>query len=127
MFLLSKSVSSSYSQLGIILFIQIIFLTLLRGLFQDIFGSEYLIYLGPFMIPLGILFLASIIRLIYNLGVNKRYITFVLLLLFTAIALRVSTVFFISDAYLRSNYSMISSLLILILQITCVYFMCINL
>ena len=127
LFNLNKSVSSSYGHLAIIFFIMVTTLTLVRGIFHDIFGQEYLNYLGPLMLPVGLLFLAFMVRLIKNLGVNEKFVKFILGLLVSAIILRLSTVFVINDIQVKSIFSLLSSFLLLILQSTCIYFMCINL
>ena len=124
---LNKSVSSSYGHLAIIFFIMVTILTLVRGVFHDIFGTEYLSYLGPLVVPIAILFFVFMVRLIKNLGVNERFVKFILALLFSAILLRLITVLLISDTFLKFILSSISSSLLLIMQSICVYFMSHNL
>ena len=124
---LNKSVSSSYGHLAIIFFIMATILTLVRGVFRDIFGEEYMSYLAPLFIPIGILFFVFIVRLIKNLGVNERFVKFILGLLASAILLRLITVLIISDTDLKFISSLLSSSLLLVMQSICVYFMSKNL
>ena len=126
-FKFNKSVSSSYGHLAIVFFIMATILTLVRGVFHDIFGDEYLRYLVPLVVPFGILFFVFIVRLIKNLGVHERFVTFILSLLVSAVLLRFITVLLISDAQLKFIFSLVSSSLLLCMQAICVYFMCINL
>ena len=127
LFKLNKSVSSSYGHLAIVFFIMATILTVIRGVFHDIFGEPYLNYLGPIVAPFGVLFFVFIVRLIINLGVNERFVKFILALLGTAVLFRVATVFLISDTHLKFIFSLLSSSLLLIMQSICVYFMSVNL
>ena len=127
LFKLNKSVGSSYGHLAIIFFIMATMLTLVRGVFHDIFGEEYLSYLVPLVLPVGVLFFIFMVRLIRNLGVNKRFVRFILTLLASAIILRLITVLMVSDEQLKFIFSSLSSSLLLIMQAICVYFMCVNL
>lgn len=127
LFKLNKSVSSSYGHLAIIFFIMATILTVVRGVFHDIFGEQYLNYLGPTIAPFGVLFFVFIVRLIKNLGVNELFLKFILGLLATAVILRFATVFTISDTGLKLIFSLLSSSMLLIMQSICVYFMSANL
>lgn len=126
-FKLDKSITSSYGHLATVFFILVTLLTLIRGIFQDIFGDNYLTYLIPLFMPLGISFFIFMVRLIQNLGVKKFYVNLILVLLVGAIGLRISTLLFISDEQIRVISGSLSSFLILIIQCICVYFMSINL
>jgi len=127
LFKLNKSVSSSYGHLATIFFIMATCLTLVRGVFHDIFGENYLIYLGPLVMPVGILFFVFMVRVIKNLGVDKRFVNVTLGLLVVALVLRVTTVLIIRGGHLYMVLSSISSSLLIIMQFICVYFMCHNL
>jgi hypothetical protein len=126
-FRLNKSVTSSYGHLAIIFFIMTATLTIVRGVFQDIFKEAYLTYLVPLVVPMGLLFFAFIVRLIKNLGVSPLFVRCILGLLISAIILRFTTVVFIRDAQLAFVFGSVSSFLLLIMQAICVYFMCNNL
>lgn len=126
-FKLGKSVTSSYRHLAIVFFVMVTVMTLGRGVFHDMFGDAYLTYLGPLVVPIGILFFIFIVRLIKNLGVSNLFVNFILSLLISSIALRFATVFLIDNVQLKFIFSLLSSSLLLMLQSICVYFMCINL
>lgn len=123
----NKSISASYGHLAIIFFIMATILTVVRGLFHDIFGDEYLSYLVPIVVPFGALFFVFVVRLIKNLGVSKGFIQFILGLLAVAILLRLITVLIVRDVHVNFILSSLSSSLLLIMQSVCVYFMCHNL
>ncbi len=126
-FKLNTSVKSSYRHLAIIFFFMAAMLTVVRGIFHDLFGDDYLTYLAPMVIPIGVLFFVFMVRLIKNLGVNEQFVKLILLLLACAILLRLSTVFVITDDRLKFGFSVVSSSLLLFMQSICVYFMCVNL
>jgi len=117
LFRLNKSISASYGHLALIFFIMATILTVVRGVFHNIFGDEYLRYLVPIVLPFGVLFFVFMVRLIKNLGVNKRFIRFILGLLATAILLRLVTVLIIRDAQLNFIFSSVSSSLLLIMPL----------
>ena len=127
LFNLNKTASSSYRHLAIIFFLMVTILTVVRGVFHDIFGDEYLKYLAPLVLPVVVLFFVFMVRLIKNLGVKEQFFRFILGLLVSAILLRLLTIFVLSDAQPKFVFSLLSSTLLLIMQSTCVYFMCINL
>ena len=127
LFKLKTSVSSSYRHLAIVFFGMVTILTLVRGVAQDIFGDDYLTYLAPLIVPFGGLFFVFMVRLINNLGVNKRFVRFILGLLVSAVLLRLATVLIISDTHIRVIFGSLSSAILLIMQAVCVYFMCVNL
>lgn len=127
LFKFNKSVSSSYGHLAIIFFVMTTVLTLVRGVFHDIFGDEYLRYLVPLVLPVGVLFFVFMVRLISNLGVNRRFVRFILTLLASAIVLRLTTILMVNNEQLMFIFSSLSSSLLLIMQAICVYFMCVNL
>jgi hypothetical protein len=126
-FKLNKSISSSYSHLAIIFFVMTTILTVVRGVFHDIFRDDYLRYLAPLFAPVGVLFFVFMVRLIRNLGVNERFVKFILGLLAAAIILRLITVLIVRDVQLAFIFSSLSSSMLLIMQSICVYFMCNNL
>jgi hypothetical protein len=127
LFKLNKSVSSSYSHLAIVLIIMATLLTVVRGVLHDIFQDEYVIYLGPAIVPFAILFFVFMVRLIKNLGVSERIITLILGLLVSAILLRITTLLLLGDEQTKFILLTLSSALLLVIQSFCVYFMCSNL
>ena len=126
-FKLSRSISSSYSHLAIVLIIMVTLLTVIRGLLRDIFHDDYVMYLGPAIVPFAILFFVFMVRLIRNLGVDERFIKFILGLLVSAIVLRLASLFLSTDGQGKFIFLALSSSLLLIIQSFCVYFMCSNL
>lgn len=126
-FSLNKSVSSSYRHLAIVFFLMATILTVVRGLFHDLFGDDYLLYLFPLAAPMGALFLLFMVRLVHNLGVNKRYVQFILFLLASSVGARIISIFLVEDVVLRLSIGVLSSCLLLVLQVICVYFMSVNL
>jgi len=126
-FHLSRSISSSYSHLAIILVIMTVMLTIVRGVLHDVFREEYAIYLGPAILPFAILFFVFMVRLIKNLGVNERLVNLILALLVSAVLLRITTVVLVGDVQTKFILTTASSSLLLIIQSICVFFMCSNL
>lgn len=126
-FSLNKSVSSSYRHLAIIFFLMATILTTVRGLLHDLFGNDYLIYLLPIAAPMGGLFLVFMVRLVHNLGVEKRYVKFILFLLMGAVLTRVISIFLLGEIAWRLSIGVVSSSMLLLLQVICVYFMSVNL
>jgi len=101
--------------------------TIVRGVFHDIFKDDYLTYLAPTVAPFGILFLVFMVRLVRNLGVGGRFITFILSLLVGAILFRIVSILFLTGTQLGTVLGFLSSTFLLGMQGTCVYFMCNNL
>jgi hypothetical protein len=124
---LSKSVGSSYRHLAIIFIIMTVVLTVVRGIFHDAFKDEYLKYLVPCVAPFGILFLIFMIRVVIRLGVSTQLVRFILVLFFISISIRILTMFFLDNMQFRFVAGLISSSTLLVMQATCVYFMCLNL
>ena len=122
-----RSVISSYRNLAIVFMTMTLVLTVVRGIYHDVFGSAYLTYLAPSVAPFGILFLMFMVRLVNNLGVRKEFVKLLVVLLLSAIIMRVFTIFVADDPQVKFVLSVLSSSFLLILQGICVYFMCINL
>jgi len=126
-FKLNTTVTSAYRHLAIIFFIMATFLTVIREVFRDIFGDEYFKFLGPIVMPIGILFFVFMVRVIKNLGVQKVYVRFVLAFLVIGILLRIFIILFTTDIQIRFILGALSSGLLLAMQSVCVYFMSVNL
>jgi len=124
---LSRTATSSYRHLAIVFLFMTVVLTIVRGIYHDAFGEDYMYYLGPSVAPFGILFLLFMIRLVINLGVRVEIIRFILACLVGAIILRGTTILVIEEPATKLVTGLLSSTLLLIMQGTCVYFMCVNL
>jgi hypothetical protein len=126
-FRLNTSVSSSYSHLAIVFFAMTTILTVVRGIFHDVFKENYLTYLVPIVAPFGVLFFLFIVRLVRNLGVSELFFRFVVGLLVISLVFRLSSVVLVTDMRLRLGLGLFSSTCLVVMQAVCVYFMCNNL
>jgi hypothetical protein len=124
---LTRSATSSYRHLAIVFFFMTLVLTIVRGIYHDIYGDEYLFYLAPSVAPFGLLFLVFLIRLVVNLGARKEIIWFILACMVSAIIFRGTTILLIEDPTVKIYMGLLSSCLLLTMQVTSAYFMCINL
>ena len=125
-FKLNTSVSSSYGHLAIVFFGMITILTVIRGVFRDIFKEDYLNYLIPIVAPFGVLFFLSIVRLVRKLGVSERLFRVIVALLVVAVIFRIASVMF-SNGEVQVGFALLSSTCLLSIQGIAVYFMCNNL
>ncbi len=126
-FKLNTSVSSSYGHLAIVFFGMITILTVIRGVFRDIFKEDYLDYLIPIVAPFGVLFFLSIVRLVRKLGVSERLFRAIVAMLIVAVLFRISSVLFVSSGEVQVGFALLSSACLLSIQGIAVYFMCNNL
>src|SRR6186713_2914927 len=98
---LSTSVISSYRHMAIVFLVMTVVLTVIRGIYHDIFKDDYLRYLFPSFAPFGILFLITVVRLVRSLGVGERFVRFVLFLLIGAVILRGAAILLVRDASIQ--------------------------
>jgi hypothetical protein len=124
---LNPSVSSSYAHLAITFFIMATIVTVVRGVFRDIFKEDYLNYLAPLVAPFGVLFLIFMIRLVRKLGVSDRMIRFILFLLITAVVFRAASILSLRVTHIGTIFGLLSSTMLILMQSISVYFMCNNL
>ena len=124
---LNRSATSSYRHLALVFLFMTLALTVVRGIYHDLFGEEYLSYLAPSVAPFAVLFMIFMIRLVINLGVSIQYIRFILACLVGAVILRGTSILVVEEPSVRLVLGLLSSTLLLTMQTTCVYFMSVNL